>query len=154
MRLIGFICTGNTCRSPMAECYFKSIIKNYDDIKTFSAGLSAGYGWRAANESIRMMRKLNLDLSYHISKPLSDEMVKEAEMLIVMTQMHKEKLLATWPGAVNKVFILREFEANPDFEDLNIMDPVGCPIEIYEKCFDLMKVPLERLGEILCKKYQ
>ena len=147
---IGFICTGNTCRSPMAESYFRHITKNYQ-VEVFSAGLGAGYGWRAADEARRIMEKNQIEMTEHVSQPLTREMVLSADMLIAMTDMHREKIISRWPEAKNKVYLLLEFDKN-HHTDLDVFDPVGCPLEIYEKCFELMKNALEHLGELVCKK--
>lgn len=152
MKKIGFICTGNSCRSPMAECYFKSIIAENLKTSVFSAGTACASGWNASHEAIEIMDRLNLDLRSHKSMPLSNEMVETTDMLIVMTNMHKEVIVSRWPEASKKVYLLREFEENSNINDQEIMDPVGFPVEIYEKCFDLMKKPLEHLGEIICQK--
>ena len=153
MKKIGFICTGNSCRSPMAECYFTSIInKKNAEVEIFSAGVACCNGWNASKEAIEIMKILNLDLSSHRSSSLNDEMVETADMLIVMTNAHKHAILHKWPKTAKKIYLLREFEENSNIKDLEIMDPVGFPVEIYDKCFSLMKKPLERLGEIVCKE--
>jgi len=152
MKKIGFICTGNSCRSPMAECYFKSIIDKNIEINVFSAGTACANGWNASKEAIEIMDRLNLDLRPHKSTPLSKEMVETTDMLIVMTNMHKEAIISRWPEASKKIYLLREFEENSNINDQEIMDPVGFPVEIYEKCFDLMKEPIKNLGKIICKK--
>ena len=135
----------------MAECYFKSLCKG-QDVKVFSAGIGAGLGWRVAPEAQIIMAKYGLSLDGYTSKPLDDKMVEEADMLIVMTEMHRERILSRWPKSSNKIYLLREFDKTVPEDDLDVFDPVGCTEEIYEKCFDLMKNALDHLGEILCKK--
>lgn len=135
----------------MAECYFKSITSGHD-VEVFSAGIGAGYGWRATPEAKQVMDLYNLNMDNHISRPLDDSMVKRADMLVVMTDMHRDRILFHWPDAANKIYLLREFDKNAAGEDLNVFDPVGCSFEIYEKCFDLMKNALQHLGDLLCKK--
>ena len=135
----------------MAERYFKHLTVG-KDIQTFSAGLHAGHGWRASREAIKFMSDLNLDLTAHISKPLDQETAKKADMLVVMTETHKDTLIGKWPDVSAKVYLLREFGKSLNPQDQDVMDPVGCPVEIYEKCFNLMKEPIEHLSEIICKE--
>jgi protein-tyrosine-phosphatase len=134
----------------MAEGYFRKLTDGAS-IKTFSAGLAAGFGWRASPEAVAVMKRFDVDISRHISQPLNDRMVEAADMLVVMTEMHRESLLRKWPDAGKKVFLLREFLPGESAANPSIMDPVGCPAEVYEKCFDLMKTPLEHLGKLVCK---
>ena len=134
----------------MAENYFRQITRNHS-IEVFSAGIGAGYGWRAAEEARQVLLANQIEMKDHISQPLTREMVESSDMLIVMTEMHRDKIITRWPEAKNKVYLLLEFDKSRH-EDLDIFDPVGCPVEIYEKCFELMKNALEHLGELVCKK--
>ena len=146
MKKIWFICTGNTCRSPMAECYFKSLVDE-SKIEVFSAGLSAGFFSSASTEAIKIMEIYNLDLNEHVSQQLTNEKVENADMLITMTASHKKEIISRWPDAAQKTFLLLEFKENSNSLDLDVFDPIGGEPEEYARCFEVMKEPLIRLSK-------
>ena len=148
MKTILFVCTGNTCRSPMAECYFKHLTRG-KDIKVRSAGIASIYGLPASPSAVRIMARYNQDLSSHQSQRVDRSLIEKSDMIIVMTEAHRDHLLEEWPFAQNKIFLLREFTKNPNPEKMDIDDPMGGSEDYYQQSFDLMKEPLEHLAEII-----
>ena len=116
-----FVCTGNTCRSPMAEHYLKS--KNLKDVCVISRGFSSG---ESANpNSIAVMADINIDITAHVSKCISTDEINRADKIICMTESHKQLLLLQ--GAPqNKLFVLSG----------GISDPFGLDIATYACCRD------------------
>ena len=127
-----FVCTGNTCRSPMAEYYLKS--KNLNDVSVKSRGFSGG---DSANEkSIAVMKEVGIDISNHISKNITADEVQNADAIICMTESHRQMLLLY--GADNsKLYVLGD----------GIADPFGCDIDTYRTCRDEIFSNIDKLIE-------
>lgn len=127
-----FVCTGNTCRSPMAEYYLKS--KNLDGVNVISRGFSGG---DSANEkSIAVMKEVGIDISNHISKNITADEVQNADAIICMTESHRQMLLLY--GADNsKLYVLGD----------GIADPFGCDIDTYRTCRDEIFSNIDKLIE-------
>ena len=127
-----FVCTGNTCRSPMAEYYLKS--KNLDGVNVISRGFSGG---DSANEkSIAVMSEVDIDISNHISKNITADEVQNADAIICMTESHRQMLLL-YGGDDSKLYVLGD----------GIADPFGCDIDTYRTCRDEIFSNIDKLIE-------
>ncbi len=105
-----FVCSGNTCRSPMAEALLREKVgTGANRFQIISAGTSAGSGAPAAEEAVQALKEKGLDLSQHQSRPITQELLKEAELILTMTRSHKGTLLQMEPGVGDKVFTLKEY---------------------------------------------
>lgn len=125
-----FVCTGNTCRSPMAEHYLKS--KNLEGVNVISRGFSGG---EVANQnSIAVMGEIGIDISNHISSRITADEVQNADAIICMTESHKE-LLMSFGLNQNRIFVLSG----------GIPDPFGCNINTYRKCRDSILAGIDQL---------
>jgi len=162
MKNILLVCTGNTCRSSMAERIFKAELekekKLIEEFSVASAGISAYEGEPASRNAVRVMRDLwNLDIDDHKAKLLKKEHVDEAFLILTMTKSHKHAILTLFPEAKNKIFTLKEFAYgttmptdaygtgfNPD-----IRDPYGMPVEVYKKCAMEIKDAIDKVIEKL-----
>jgi protein-tyrosine phosphatase len=137
--MIVVVCTGNTCRSPMAELMLKKrladqlgcTIDELEDrgVLVQSAGIAAMSGGRAAEEAVETMKLRGLDLGAHESQPLSDRTVRYADLILTMTRGHREAILAQWPEARDRVFPV-------SMDRGDIPDPIGGPPELYRRCAD------------------
>lgn len=125
-----FICTGNTCRSPIAEGLLKDIAStNNLDLKIKSAGIYTANGEEASKNAIRALEKLNIDISNHKSQIVTKELIHEADLILTMSKSHKEALLLDYPHIREKVYLLSEYAFG---EERDIADPFGMNLHNYE----------------------
>ncbi|MEO1235955.1 MAG: Sua5/YciO/YrdC/YwlC family protein [Planctomycetota bacterium] len=137
-----FVCTGNTCRSPMAEAVAKKRLEGKPDVRVGSAGVYAGEGQSASAEAVDAMRELGIDLSGHRSRPLSNDLIRAADRIFTMTESHRQAVLAQAPHAADKVVRLDE--------DRDIDDPYGAGPDVYRRTARQIETALEqRLTEQL-----
>lgn len=129
MKELLFICTGNTCRSPMAEGLLRRLLGSNSEWAVASAGLCAAEGMPAASNAIRAMREIGVDLSSHRAQRLTPGMIERADLLVVMTSGHREAIVRSHPDCANKVFLLNEFGTAQYPTD--VYDPVGESLEVY-----------------------
>ena len=140
--IIVLVCTGNTCRSPMAEVMCRQLIAERlgcsvaqlidHNIMVMSAGLSAMMGARPTPEAVRVMADMGLNLSDHESQPLSSQLVRHADIIWTMTRSHRQAIVQQWPEASNRTWVLA-----PDQAD--VADPIGGPVEYYQQCAQQIK---------------
>lgn len=131
--VIVLVCTGNTCRSPMAETLLREQLRekmgSEDAVRVLSAGLAAMAGSGASPQAIEVMGRRGLDLTGHSSRPLDDSVMNVADLILTMTNGHRSAILAAWPELHDRVRTLRR-------DGGDISDPVGMPVEVYQSCAD------------------
>jgi L-threonylcarbamoyladenylate synthase len=135
--LLVFVCTGNTCRSPLAEVLCKARLGERigctaaelpeHGFQIISAGLSAFSGGPAADEAVEVARAYGADLASHCSRPLTPDLAARADYLVAMTSGHLQALAERYGGLAARPRLL-----SPNGADL--ADPVGCTREVYEEC--------------------
>jgi len=138
-----FVCTGNICRSPMAEGYFRDLCKKNkrNDIDVASAGIFAGDNFSASPEAVKTMSNYSIDISKHKSRQITEELVRSSELIVVMTKPHKNTILASFNFVSDKVSLLHGFDGSKK----DVFDPFGGDFNIYNKCFSEMKKALDNL---------
>jgi len=127
--LIVFVCTGNVCRSPMAEYLLRAHPGLGPGWDVCSAGLAAVLGIPASREAVDVMREKGIDITAHCSRPLSTELVAAAELVVVMTSDHYRMMDLLYPEAMDKVRLLKSFDENATGMDLR--DPIGMSHDVY-----------------------
>lgn len=146
-----FVCTGNTCRSCMAEGFFKLMLDkdNNKEVEVFSAGLYAFEGSPATEEAIKVGEEFGVDLKSHKARRLTKQLVDDAELILCMTVNHKHQIINFFPNAQDKTFTLKEYaylnEAETVKNNLDIGDPFGMSIDMYKECAREIWKSLERV---------
>ena len=136
MKTILFVCTGNICRSPMAEGLFRHAVKGRGDFAVISAGVGAVEGLPPSENAVVALKQLGIDISRQRSRMLSAELVQRADFIFGMTHSHVDAILLLYPQAAEKTFLLREFDETLDRFENDIPDPIGGPLSTYLECRD------------------
>jgi len=136
MKTVLFVCTGNVCRSPMAEGLLRHAVKGKGEIRVLSAGVGAIDGQAPSGHAVQALRELGIDISNQRSRMLTGELVAEADYIFGMTHGHVDAVNLLYPQAAEKTFLLREFDETLDVYEKDISDPIGGSFEIYRECRD------------------
>ncbi|MHB9137966.1 MAG: low molecular weight protein arginine phosphatase [Victivallaceae bacterium] len=140
-----FVCTGNTCRSPMCEAYFSTLCQaaGRADIIVGSAGTFACNGGAASPESLAVMKERGIELAGFASSALTAELLKDADLIVTMTPSHRAHIVAMLPESQHKTYLLTEFSSRD--KGRSVKDPFGGDKEVYSMCFEEMKEALDNL---------
>lgn len=140
-RSVLFVCTGNTCRSPLAEGLFRKAVSGVHPGWTVrSAGISAAEGAPASRETLIALKREGIDLSSHQSNQVDRELLEEATDVFVMTQGHMAVLLANFPEYADKVRLVTEYAGKKDIED-----PFGCDQKEYDSVSRSLKLAIDAI---------
>jgi protein-tyrosine-phosphatase len=142
-----FVCTGNTCRSPMAEGILRQMAENdgLEFMDVTSAGMSTYDGYPATSFAVRVAHNAGIDISSIHSTQLVRELMSEADLILAMAKNHYDQMLSLYPEYSHKVFMLKVFPEHGANPDLGVADPIGLDLDFYEKTFGEIKAELERI---------
>ncbi|MGY0374353.1 low molecular weight protein arginine phosphatase [Clostridium sp. JNZ J1-5] len=136
-----FVCTGNTCRSCMAEAIFNQL-SDMENIKAYSAGISVVPGSKTSKNTATLIKSnFNLNISERNAVQLTEEMIRESDLVLTMTAYMRDVLSQKFFQEKNKIYTLNEFIGLSD----DIVDPYGGNINIYEETFYMLNRGIELL---------
>ncbi|HEX5490168.1 MAG TPA: serine hydroxymethyltransferase [Candidatus Udaeobacter sp.] len=142
MKNVLFVCTGNICRSPIAEGLFRRLTGNRKDIEIASAGVHAVRGQPPSVYAVEVCAEDGTNISDLRSQPLTGALVDQATHIFAMTGAHVETIQALFPQSAEKTFLLREFEEPGTTVWRDVPDPIGLGREVYEDCARIIKKAL------------
>jgi protein arginine phosphatase len=147
MMKILFVCTGNTCRSPMAEAVLRH--RGADRFEVKSCGVFAMDGSDASIQAKEVLKENDINHK-HQSSTLREKDIDWADYVFTMTAHHKWAIMDQYPGASDKVFTLKEYVLE-DPEDMDVSDPFGGSVELYRHTYSELDSLIEQLIMKLAK---
>jgi protein-tyrosine-phosphatase len=139
-----FICTGNICRSPMAEALFRARLKDqradYQSWRVESAGTWTTDGAPASKRSVQVMGAYGLDINGHRARTVTSAMLESFDLILTMEPGHKEALCVEFPSIAQRVFLLSEMHG----ATIPVEDPYGGSLEEYQKAAERISAHLEQ----------
>lgn len=145
-----FVCTGNSCRSVMAEYLLKKamIDKGRNDVEALSAGTFAFFGMGPTRETVRLIEGIGLDASGHHAQKINAELIKKCDLILAMETHHRDEVVRIYPQGKERIHLLAEF-VKLDSDDREVRDPLGKSEDFYKMSFKKIKAAIERLGDLI-----
>lgn len=146
---IMFICTGNTCRSAMADGLAKKIIKDKNlNIEVYSAGIFAITGEHASYNSVAIMKEYEVDIALHKATAIEESNIEEMDLIFCATKNHKRQLIARYNNLKDKIFTMKEYaEIDNNGNDMDIKDPWGYDINTFRMCAAEISLCIDKIIE-------
>lgn len=153
MKII-FICTGNTCRSAMAEGLAKKIVEEQKlDFEIYSAGIYAQSGEHASYNSVAIMKEYDVDIALHQATSIEEVNMEEMELILCATKNHKAELQARYSSLKDRIFTIKEYaKMDNDGSDMDIKDPWGYNINTFRVCAAEISVCVDKIIKKLSTK--
>lgn len=151
MKRVLFVCTGNICRSPLAEALLRDYVSRRDlgdRVSVSSAGTFALNGNQATTQAIRAGADWGLDLSSHRAREVSGAIMAENDIILGMTRRHCDELVGEFPRHENKIYLALLFprRLSPDEPGgIDVPDPIGLSVDYYTQVLEMMQPALPRI---------
>jgi len=129
----------------MAEGLFRKMVKGLPEIEVASAGVNAARGQTPSTDAVRALASEGIDISSYRSQPVNDRLVDRATHIFAMTREHRRLLELLFPGAADKIYLVREFDGAGG----DVPDPIGQGRETYERCRDSIKRSLQSILQFI-----
>ncbi len=155
--LLLFVCTGNICRSPMAEGIMKDMVIDEIDSKhqvmpleVLSAGTHAPQGRYASSHAITVAGRHDINLKYHRSRHITPQIAQASDLILTMEQAQADEIGEMWSD-ISYVYPLKTFGRgeNETLETLDITDPIGMDEDVYSRIFDEISGELKRIKNLV-----
>lgn len=144
---IMFVCTGNICRSAMAEALLKKMAKEKNkEIEIHSCGTTAYPGDTCTEEAIKVMEEYKINMKKHRATHIKQSKIEEMDLILCATTSHKNSVISLYPELQGKVYTIKEY-AQENVQEPDIADPWGYNIQIYKQCAKEIKDNLEKIIE-------
>ena len=140
-----FVCTGNTCRSAMAEVIFKQMVG--DEIEVCSSGILAENGQHPSKNTLDVCKSHGIDISKHMATYFKDSNIEDMDLVLTFEQYHKYKIRIYYPDL--QIYTVKEFINEYPFD---INDPFGGSYDVYDACFNEIFRVLRKVKAILEEK--
>ncbi len=141
-----FVCTGNTCRSPMAEGLFRAAVGNRDDFEVGSAGVSAAPGGAISPETDAILRSRDAAVEGFSSRPVTGDLIEQATHVFAMTHQHLASLHRMFPEYEGKFYLACEFVDLPGKGvGCDVPDPIGCGPDAYREVAETLDLAIPTL---------
>jgi protein-tyrosine-phosphatase len=136
--LVLFVCSGNTCRSPLAEVIFARLAadRGRTDLEAASAGIIAATGDPVSRGARQVAHSHGLDLTHKRSQRLTADLIQRADLILVMEPKHRTDVLNYVPSADERVYVLTSLVPSRGLN--GVPDPFGGSIDDYRRCFDVL----------------
>lgn len=133
---IMFICTGNICRSAMAEGMMKKLTKDNNlNLDICSCGIYAEDGDYATYNAIEASEYYDVDIKNHRATNIKNSKIKEMDLILCATESHKHSVIYMYPELKEKTYTMKEYaKIDKDGQDMDIKDPWGYDLNIYQNC--------------------
>ena len=145
MKTILFVCTGNVCRSPMAEGLMRDLLRERNDITVISAGVSASKGAPASQPAVAALSELGIDIRRFRSQPVTEKLLDQCTHVFTMTRDHKRIIDLLFPEYGEKIRLLGEFSRGGG----DVPDPIGQGLPTYKRCRDVIKSALVQIRDFV-----
>lgn len=145
-----FVCTGNSCRSVMAEYFLKSVLKGRDDVEVLSAGTGVFVKSCASSETLNILREHGIEASGHQARAIDPILLRKADLIFTMTRSHRNQVIEMAPQVEPRVYLLKEFVDGPmGMVEPDVPDPIGQTYLEYRQCAEIIKQALHKIVELL-----